>query len=491
MTAADIYDELSFKNPDALSNKPAPEPWVALMIGSILSMVTVIWWIMRVIALLEAKGLKKETTKKKASTDETIHLLNADVKSLTEEKVEKQPTLLELKSPCDPKAINLLIRVMISAAIDNDLNRFVIVKYCAVSFIFLAGIQLDYSRTLIAMIVLYTVASSLELIRVILGFKSVVNNNDQDQIILSSNVMKKYFQKFMTKDLQPKNVYEDLGRNLFIVIMIFITQLVLISFVCIDILQSDLTSCLDGTKGCPIGGTLGSWCFFIIGIFMALVFQLGPKTNFGESEQNPAYWLRLFLISKNEKTNLTFVNDMKGGKVSKIEFKQRDYRIWLRFIMSFLINGVGFHILVHALPLQIASQSSLIGVVARAVGMMYLVDLDDTPGYKLTIEKKDKTEENEEEKNNDDNVSTIKDAVHETNALLERLKKLVPAEEAEESDKYTQICDKVTYDPIKYEPKKEVEGSNTGTNIDFVNSGFNEECQPDGDVNDSNDNDNE
>ncbi len=53
--------------------------------------------------------------------------------------------------------------------------------------------------------------------------------------------------------------------------------------------------------------------------------------------------------------------------------------------MSFLINGVGYHILVHALPVQVAQQGTLTGVVIRAVGMMYLVDMDDTPGYKLTV----------------------------------------------------------------------------------------------------------
>ena len=35
MTAADIYDGLSFIDPDARFNKPAPEPWVAFMIGSV------------------------------------------------------------------------------------------------------------------------------------------------------------------------------------------------------------------------------------------------------------------------------------------------------------------------------------------------------------------------------------------------------------------------------------------------------------------------
>ena len=53
--------------------------------------------------------------------------------------------------------------------------------------------------------------------------------------------------------------------------------------------------------------------------------------------------------------------------------------------MSFLINGIGYHVLVHALPLQGAQQSSLTSFVLRSVGMIYLVDLDDTPGYKLTI----------------------------------------------------------------------------------------------------------
>lgn len=67
--------------------------------------------------------------------------------------------------------------------------------------------------------------------------------------------------------------------------------------------------------------------------------------------------------------------------------------------MSYLINGVGFHILVHALPIQVAAQSSFTSVVFRAVGMMYLVDLDDTPGYTLTIvQQQDDKEDTKEDK---------------------------------------------------------------------------------------------
>jgi hypothetical protein len=117
---------------------------------------------------------------------------------------------------------------------------------------------------------------------------------------------------------------------------------------------------------------------------MACVFLLGPKTAFGQSEQNPAYWLRLLLYSKQSGTQATW-NDPNKERLCQRLLQPSDLRLWARFFMSFLINGVGFHILVHALPIQVAAQSSLTGVVFRAVGMMYLVDLDDTPGYKITL----------------------------------------------------------------------------------------------------------
>jgi hypothetical protein len=156
---------------------------------------------------------------------------------------------------------------------------------------------------------------------------------------------------------------------------------------CVDIFDNATGSCRDGSNGCPIGGTLGSWGFYILGIFMACVFQLGPKTKFGESEQNPAYWLQLLLATKQSGAKITWYDPVQDKTEERFLYSG-DWRTWMRFWMSFLINGVGFHILVHALPIQVASQSSLTGVVFRAVGMMYLVDLDDTPGYKLTIVQK-------------------------------------------------------------------------------------------------------
>jgi len=124
--------------------------------------------------------------------------------------------------------------------------------------------------------------------------------------------------------------------------------------------------------------------------------MLGPKTNFGQSEQDPAFWLQLLLFVK-QRSKCTWYDPTTDETESR-KLRPRDWRIWFRFFMNFLINGVGFHILVHALPIQVASQSSLTGVVFRAVGMMYLVDLDDTPGYVLTIVQKEDDTEDEEEK---------------------------------------------------------------------------------------------
>lgn len=116
---------------------------------------------------------------------------------------------------------------------------------------------------------------------------------------------------------------------------------------------------------------------------MATVFVLGPKTAFGQSELNPAYWLKLLLLAKTG-AKVTWFDPVENAIKSRI-LRKNDWRIWYRFLMSWLINGVGFHILIHALPIQVAGQSSYTGVVFRAVGMLYLVDLDDSPGYTMTV----------------------------------------------------------------------------------------------------------
>jgi len=298
---------------------------------------------------------------------------------------------------------------------------FTMVVYSGASFIFLGGIQIDYDTTLGCMLATYIITCSMEVIRVLLAYQSV--ESVDDALSLSSDMMKRKYAKHLSKDLKPQNVYQDFGRKFHIVFMIFVTQFILISFVVIDIQRNSVHTAIDGTQGCPIGGTLGSWLFYVLGTFMALVFLIGPKTNFGESEQDPAYWLHLFLETRKNKTRIAWYNDVKE-KHECIFLVPHDYRIIIRFFMTFLINGIGFHILIHALPLQVASQSTYTGIVGIAVGRMYLLDLDDTPGYTLhvsdvasVIDEKSSLEEKEE----NIKVSDTNKAIEEVRAILKKL----------------------------------------------------------------------
>jgi len=354
--ASEIYDLIAtgdgFRT-SQLFNEEAPEPVVAFAIGGVLSFFGIIMWINRV------RRLQEDMRKKK------IELQGSD-----------------------------LMRAYISCAIDSDNPFYVIVSYAAASFIFLGGLQLDYEWALLAMISTYVITSSGEVVRVLLAFQHA---ESLEKLVVTSDLIAAKIRGVST-DLKPANVYEDLGRDRTIVMMTFCTQCILIAFVCIDIYEKPTTSCRDGTPNCPIGGTLGSWGFYVLGIFMACVFQLGPKTKFGESEQNPAYWLQLLLATKKTGAKVTWFDPIENTHKFRM-LETRDWRTWTRFMMSYLINGVGFHILVHALPIQVAAQSSFTGVVFRAVGMMYLVDLDDTPGYTLTIvQQEDKDDEDDAKK---------------------------------------------------------------------------------------------
>jgi len=277
-----------------------------------------------------------------------------------------------------------LLRAMISRAIDNDDPLYTVISFGAFSFLFLGGIQLSYQTTLVAMLIVYAIASFGDSARILLAVKSADSLQDvvQTSSIVHSSLRKK--QEQPSTRLNPSNVYEDLGRGKTIVIMVFITQCILISFVFVDLFDSQTTSCRDGSSDCPVAGTAGSYGFYVLGIFMACVYMLGPKTAFGQSEQNPAYWIEMLIAAKRTGAKVTWYDPVEDKTMHRV-LSPSDLRVWFRFFMSFLINGVGYHILVHALPIQVATQSSLTGVVFRAVGMMYLVDLDDTAGYTLTL----------------------------------------------------------------------------------------------------------
>jgi hypothetical protein len=350
--ANDVYASIDFKEPHDFYNQPAPEPWVAALIGLVLSVVTVVYWYF---------GRWRPVMASVRASQHTTHLLN--------------------------------MRVIMSTIADNDDPIFTMVRVSSQSLLFLAGFQVNYLLTLVVMCVYYTVISVTDSLRVIISLneadrlQDLVEVSKRDRRFLASTLTLMAKSNGTTNvaiDLKTQNVYEDISRNMTVVMLVFLTQSVLIAFVVVDAFGLETHTVMDKTNNVPIVGTLGSYLVYVLGIFMQCVYILGPKTNFGTSEQNPHFWLQLLLAAKKYGCQCSWTTDEDGVKHTRV-LRPGDWNLWFRFLLSFLINGVGFHVLVHALPIQVAGQSNLTGIVIRAVGMMYLVDLDDAPGTVLKL----------------------------------------------------------------------------------------------------------
>jgi hypothetical protein len=159
---------------------------------------------------------------------------------------------------------SVMIRAMISRAIDNDDPGYVVISFSAFSFLFLGGLQLQFEWALLSMLAFYSIVSLGDSIRIILAVASAKSLADvvQDSSIVHSNFRK------VEATLKPTNVYEDLGRGNTIVGMVFVTQVILVSFIVVDTYENSTTNCRDGSKDCPVVGTLGSWGLYVLGIFM-------------------------------------------------------------------------------------------------------------------------------------------------------------------------------------------------------------------------------
>jgi hypothetical protein len=96
--------------------------------------------------------------------------------------------------------------------------------------------------------------------------------------------------------------------------------------------------------------------------------------------------MQLLIIAKHTDAQVTWRDSLYSTECHR-DLRPNDAVLWCRFSASHLVNGFGFHISVHALPIQVAGQASLTSVVFRAVGMLYLMDLDDAHGTKLTIQE--------------------------------------------------------------------------------------------------------
>ena len=137
--------------------------------------------------------------------------------------------LLVVKKELDrPMTVDLWIRAMISAAIDADEPFYTMTSFSAFSFLFLGGLQLDYSLALTVMLVSFAVTSLGDVVRVLLALRNATTLADAT---VSSRLLASSIRRTIMTELKPTNVYEDLGRGRTIVFMVFVTQAILIAFV--------------------------------------------------------------------------------------------------------------------------------------------------------------------------------------------------------------------------------------------------------------------
>lgn len=180
--ASDVYATVVF-NSNEIYNEPAPEFYVAFIIGGVFSVLGFFLWTRR---------LKR---------------IRADLGR--------------------PLTGSLPLRTAISAFIDNDEPFYAIVKMAAQSFLFLGGLQLDFRVAFFAMLGFFALESTADSLRVLLAFNEA---HDFSDCVVTSNSLRRQMKK-TTMTLQPTNVYEDVGRDMTIVVMVFITQFLLITFV--------------------------------------------------------------------------------------------------------------------------------------------------------------------------------------------------------------------------------------------------------------------
>ena len=307
----------------------------------------------------------------------------------------------------------VLFRAALVTLGDDDEPLFTILRMMSQGFLLLGGFQIDYHTTLLVLLGIYFFISLRDTFRVLVAYHAnkkvddyVVVSKRQEQIVVQS---KQANNKSSWIELKTKNIYENLSRDFVVVAMVFVTQALLIAFVIVDVYHSkERNKSIFSSDEVPVVGTRGSYLIYILGIFMSIVYLVGPKTSFGQSKENPHYWVQLLLIAKLTGATCSWNNPVEGIDKT-IQLRPGDRRIWIRFVLSFLINGYAFHVLVHLLPIQVASESSWTGVVFRNVGMMFLIDMDATPSVTLTLHEYLDDDNHDEDTAHQSMLGTIKE----------------------------------------------------------------------------------
>ena len=387
-STSELLDTIRIEN-NEWANEKAPEPWVAFCLGGIFCFLGAIHWSRRFFTVFQ----------------------NLDVSHRSNKAV--------------------LFRAALVTLGDDDEPLFTIIRTMAQGFLFLGGFQMNYRLTLRVLFVVYFFVSLRDTFRVLVAYHA--NKKVEDFVVVPSkkgvaNQAKRQGSMdgvWSWIELKTKNIYENLSRDFFVVGMVFTTQALLIAFVIVDVYnEKDTHTNIAGTETVPVVGTNSSYCIYILGIFMSVVYLVGPKTNFGQSKENPHYWVQLLLIAKLTGATCKWHNPVKGIDNS-IQLRPGDKRIWLRFFLSFIVNGWGFHVLVHLLPIQVAAESSFTGVVFRAVGMMYLIDMDNTPSVTLTLhegldgDKKQQQVSGDKNENDESKADNLLEALRRESSLMQ------------------------------------------------------------------------
>jgi len=285
-------------------------------------------------------------------------------------------------------------RTFLSALMDGDDATYTVMSNFAIQFLFLGGFQLSYTMTYQILMLVMGVTALGELIRIYLAYRQydslrdlVVTykiRNKKEKMTLDNTNINQYNRAIV--DYTPDNVYQNLSRNAAMITVVFLSQAILISFVVFDAMQKTRIKCFEtGEKNCPVVGTLGSWLLFILGMLLQNVYLLGPNGGFGKSQQDPGFWLVALLSVKNDAGSSYSWKSVRGlasfGEQNVvIQCSKNDIRIWFRLLVDTIINGFGYRVLFHSLPILLASRPTVRLVVFIAIGVLYIARLDDAHG---------------------------------------------------------------------------------------------------------------
>jgi len=317
--------------------------------------------------------------------------------------------MIEEKHGVDENGLsrNMLRRVLMAALLDGGDPMYTIMTQTATNTLFLGGFQLNYDRTYLIMCLFYIGVSIMDVFRIFLTYKEFDSLRDFVVTAKSrskgSNNKGVSFHNLMdtnktTIEINAANVYQNMALNGLIVSLVFTAQVVLFTFVMIDTVRSQFVcvklsseSLVEGLNAnCPITGLAISYFLYILGILVQCVFLLGPGNDHGHPQMDPTYWTTVLLsVKTSNHTEFSWTKTkglgMHGSRNEQCRTRRHDLRLWMRLFVSWIVNGFGFRVLLHSLPIQLASRKNLLQIIFQALGVIYVAKLDDAHGYKLTL----------------------------------------------------------------------------------------------------------